>query len=71
MTTTTEWTMPKWMEQYRDLINNTGGNAVEDLMNDHTTTAFVNSIRAGIIVSVDSQVNLLNELHYRGLLADR
>jgi hypothetical protein len=63
-----QWAMPDWMERYRQLISNTGGNSVESLMNDHTTTAFSNVILAGMIVSVDSQVKLLMQLHEQGLV---
>ena len=65
------WVMPEWMEDYRDLIGNTGGSSVEELMNDHKTNGFNNVIRAGLIVSVDSQVALLTALHARGLLLAR
>lgn len=64
-----EWVMPEWMERYRDCICNTGGNPIEELMNDHTTTADNNIIRAAIIISVDSQINLLYSLKTKGFLA--
>ena len=58
------WVMPDWMEKYRHLINNTGGNSIEDLINDiEGTNAQNNLIRATIIVAVESQVNLLYALH--------
>lgn len=60
--------MPAWMESFRDKIVNTGGNSIEDLMNDHTTNAFNNVIRAGLIVAVKSQVSLLMRLHDDGML---
>ena len=62
------WTMPEWMEPYRRLINNTGGNVIEELLNDQETTAFNNAIRAGLIVAVSSQVALLGVLRRNGLL---
>ncbi len=65
------WVMPDWMEQYRDLINNTGGNSVEDLLNDRETTARSNVVRAGLIIAVHSQVGLLYALRKLGLLGDR
>ena len=65
------WVMPEWMEQYRGLINNTGGNSVEDLLNDRDTTARSNVIRAGLIIAVHSQVGLLYALRKLGLLRDR
>ena len=62
------WVMPEWMEPYRDLINNTGGNPVEELMNDHSTNVFVNAPRAMLCVAVASQVMLLTHLHEGGAL---
>lgn len=64
-----EWTMPKWMEKYMEFIGNTGGNPVEELMNDHETTYEVNAIRALLCVSVKSQVALLYRLAKYGHLA--
>lgn len=64
-----QWVMPEWMEPYRDMIRNTGGNSVESLMNDHKTNGFNNSIRAALIVAVDSQVSLLGALHRAGRLS--
>jgi hypothetical protein len=64
------WVMPAWMEPYRELIVNTGGNPVEELINDEKTNAFTNVVRAGLIVAVYSQVRLLTALHQRGLLAE-
>lgn len=63
-----DWTMPEWMEPYRGMIRNTGGNPVEELVNDHKTTAFSNVIRAGLIVAVTSQIHLLADLYSSGLL---
>lgn len=63
------WVMPDWMEPYRELINNTGGNPIEELMNDHTTTVFVNAPRAMLCVAVGSQVALLTQLHDIGALS--
>lgn len=62
------WVMPPWMEQYRKLFANTGGNSIEDLMNDHDSTCFNNVIRAGLIVCIESQVILLSRLYAKGLL---
>ncbi len=64
-----EWKMPKWMEPYRELIRNTGGLPVEELMNDHTTNAQVNLYRATFCITVKDQVALLTMLHERGLLS--
>lgn len=63
-----KWVMPEWMEPFRKFITNTGNNPIEELMNDHHSTAFNNVIRAGLIVSVDSQIILLHRLHNAGLL---
>lgn len=60
------WVMPEWMEKYRKDIGNTGGNPIEELMNDNHTTAFENATRAIIIVAVKSQVSLLETLHKEG-----
>ena len=60
--------MPKWMEPYRELIGNTGGDSIENLMNDHHSHLGNNAIRAALIVCVDSQVKLLQRLHFKGLL---
>lgn len=63
-----KWVMPAWMAPFRDAICNTGGNSVEELMNDHESNPFTNHIRAALCVAVKSQVSLLNELHRRGKL---
>jgi phage-related protein len=62
------WTMPEWMEPYRQHIANTGGNSIEDLMNDQGSTVSNNVIRAALIVSVDSQIILLHRLQKHGFL---
>jgi len=62
------WVMPEWMEPYRKLINNTGGNSVEELHNDTTTNVFVNGPRAILCCCVHAQVNLLETLHDAGYL---
>lgn len=64
----TPWTMPSWMEPYRDLFNNTGGNSIEDLMNDDRTTSRDNAIRMALIFCVRSQIALLTDLHVKRLL---
>ena len=65
-----KWKMPPWMNAYKGLINNTGGNEVTELMNDHTTNVVVNAPRAMICVAVKSQVSLLEVLHDKGHLAE-
>ena len=57
-----KWIMPAWMEKYRKHIVNTGGNGIEELMNDHGSTLDNNSVRVMLIVAVKSQVALLNIL---------
>lgn len=63
-----KWVMPTYLEKYRDLIGDTGGNPIEDLMNDTETNAFNNAFRAAMIVSVYSQIILLEKLHKKGLI---
>jgi hypothetical protein len=62
--------LPEWMQPYIQHINNTGGNDVEELVNDDGTNSnvFNNAPRALICVSVKSQVQLLKTLHEKGLL---
>lgn len=62
-----DWTMPPWMEPYRKLIGNTGGNAIEEMMNDETD-ARINLPRAVLAVAVKSQVGLLYALRKAGML---
>jgi len=62
------WRMPKWMEPYRELIADTGGNEIEELMNDHETNGQNNVIRAALICCVNSQTVLLRRLAYHGHL---
>lgn len=57
-----KWKMPKWMELYKDLITNTGGNDIDDLMNDTGNYLETNLPRAIIIYCVQSQVYLLERL---------
>ena len=60
--------MPEYLEKYRDLIGNTGGNPVEDLMNDHESDLRTNAVRALLYVAVKSQISLFERLHERGYL---
>lgn len=64
------WTMPEWMKRYASLIVNTGGNNIEDLVNDDGTNSnvFNNAPRALICAAVKSQVALLELLHEEELL---
>lgn len=65
--TGTPWTMPKWMEPHRETIVNTGGNSIEDLMNDRSNVV-VNAPLALISCAVQSQVALLTKLHNQNLI---
>ena len=60
-----KWIMPKWMVPYKHLIVNTGGNPIEESINDDgiNSNVFNNAPRALICVAVKSQVSLLNTLH--------
>lgn len=60
--------MPGWMEPYRELIGNTGGNSIEDLMNDQSTIQ-INAPRAILACCVKSQVGMLHTLRERAMLA--
>ena len=62
--------MPEWMKRYASLIVNTGGNNIEDLVNDDGTNSnvFNNAPRALICAAVKSQVTLLELLYEKELL---
>lgn len=63
------WIMPEWMEDYRTyLASFTGGNPIEELMNDHHSTSDNNLVRAMICVSFKSVVSLLERLYKNGHL---
>lgn len=63
------YAVPGWMRPYLPLFQNTGGNDVEELLHDDSTSMFANSIRYMLIVSVRSQYTLLMNLHQRGSLS--
>lgn len=63
----TKWTMPEWMECYRDCIVNTGGNSIEELMNGDADPR-VNLPMSTLQCSVKSQVAMLNVMRKRGML---
>ncbi len=48
--------MPEWMEKYRDTFHDTGGQAIENLMNDNAASEFSVIKRAGIVLSVKEQI---------------
>lgn len=60
--------MPVWMRPYAESFVNTGGNSIEDLMNDHTTNVQTNAPRAMLCACVRSQVGLLERLHEKELI---
>lgn len=66
------WIMPAWMKPYTKMILNTGGNNIEDLVNDDGTNSnvFNNAPRALICAAVKSQVGLLELLYEKGLLTN-
>lgn len=70
MTEKKTWTMPDWMEPYRDLIGNTGGNEIERLMNLTGKDTAGNVILGALCIAVDSQVGLLHALKNKGLLKE-
>jgi len=61
------WVMPEWMEPFRKSFNNTGGNTVEDLMNNNTP-GWANEVLATLSICAETQVVLLTRLHKQGLL---
>lgn len=67
---TKAWEMPEWVEPYRSVICNTGGNSIESLMNDKSTNMHNNAVRSVIIACVSSQINLLAALHETGCLRE-
>jgi hypothetical protein len=56
------------MEEYRIDICNTGGNPIEELMNDKESNMHNNQVRMILIFCVQSQISLLHQLHKKGLL---
>ncbi len=66
------WIMPAWMKPYAKMILNTGGNNIEDLVNDDGTNSnvFNNAPRALICAAIKSQIGLLELLYEKGLLTN-
>ena len=58
------------MKPFARFINNTGGNDIEDLVNDQDTTVQVNAPRAMICGAVKCQVSLLQTLQEHNLIKD-
>ena len=69
-TKTIGWIMPGWMEKYREHICNTGGNSVEELLNNHDDTLETNMPIVVLRIAVESQIGLLVALRGKGLLKD-
>ena len=65
-----KWTMPEWVEPYRGMITNTGGNDIDGIMNDKHTTIQTNLPRMAIIFMVTAQIALLQELKKSGKLTE-
>ena len=65
-----KWVMPDWMKPYEKYIGNTGGNPIEELVNDDGTNSnvFNNAIRALLCASVKSQVQMLTRMYKDGML---
>ena len=66
------WTFPEELEPYRELITNTGGNSVEDLINDldaNKNLMRTNVVRFVLAVAAQAQIGLLQNLAAGGHLA--
>ncbi len=61
------WTMPEWMEPYREYIRNTGGNVIEDMVNGNANP-LVNLPLSTLQACVKSQVSMLEGFHRAGKL---
>ena len=61
------WVMPDWMEPFRELIVNTGGNEIERMVNGNADP-LINLPLSTLQACVKSQVTLLELLHERGSL---
>ncbi len=64
----TPWKMPDWMEKYRSYFRDTGGNSIEELMND-TSTIEINAPLAILACSAHAQVMFLAALKLNHFLA--
>ena len=62
------WSLPEYLEKYRDIICDIPGE-IENLMNDKGTNTFNNAPRALIIARVEAQVSLLEYLYKNNLLS--
>lgn len=66
----TMWAMPEWMRPYVRFIGDTGGNPIDELMNDHHVTIKTNAVRVLLCIAVCNQVRLLERLYAHGLLKE-
>lgn len=62
--TKAKWEMPEWMEEYRECFTNTGGNTVEELMNNNSDM-FSNAPLAALSIACIAQVGMLTQLKAR------
>lgn len=66
-----QWKMPKWMEQYRKLIESgCGGLTAEQLMNRHDVNSFNNPLVYELQGLCEEKILLLEKLHDKGLLKE-
>lgn len=62
-----KWIMPEWMEKYRKLIGDTGGNTIEELMNYDSFAKGLDPL--GVLACcVSSQITLLKQLYALGVI---
>ena len=61
-----KWTMPEWMERFRDCFTYTGGNSIEDLVNGDADPR-INLPLSTIQFGVKSQVMLLEKMRRKGM----
>lgn len=62
--------MPDWIEPYRDLFTNTGGNSIETLMNAPPNTGRTNVVLGSLAIAMEAQLHLLYRLREAGMLAE-
>lgn len=65
------YAVPEWMRQFLPLFHNTGGNDVEELLDDEDTNMFANCVRYMLIVSARSQFALLMDMYSKGIITGR
>jgi hypothetical protein len=62
-----KWTMPKWMEAYRQFFVNTAGNTIEELVNGNTDP-LINLPPSTLEFGMKAQVRFLMNLKEKGWL---